>query len=180
MATAIWHKARRWEQRTHQKKKHGGILGRAGLAVLYSLLNDFHNFRTGRLDPSIKSLAEKASVSARTAHTALARLRTLGIVAWIRRCRHSRDADNKFILQQDTNAYQIAASSQWGPAEPPPPPPPHPDTIGTPKPYPDAIDSARLDIETGDRRRIYGDLASDPNDRLAIALAQLGRAMGAI
>ena len=56
------------------------------LQVLHALVFDFMNFRTGRLDPSYAAIAQKAGVCVRTVATALARLRELGILNWVRRC----------------------------------------------------------------------------------------------
>ena len=48
-AARRWHKARRFDRQTHTPGKHGGVLGRTGLAVLYALLFDFLDYATGRL-----------------------------------------------------------------------------------------------------------------------------------
>lgn len=176
----IWHKARKWDQRTRSKGKHGGIIGRAALSVLYTLLNDFLNFKTGRLDPSIKSISEKAGVCERTCHTALQRLRSLKILDWIRRCSQSQTADGRFALRQDTNAYEVHEGTRWGPADLDPPPPPTRDTLGYPTTVAEPLARSLQALKTGNQRTAFQDLMSDQGDRLAVALAQLGRAMGAI
>jgi hypothetical protein len=53
--------------------------------VLHALVFDFLNFATGRLDPSYVAIARKTNVCERTVATALARLRELGILNWVRR-----------------------------------------------------------------------------------------------
>ena len=49
-AAQLWHKARQWDRETHQRGRHGGIIGRVALDVLYVLTFDFLNYTTGRLD----------------------------------------------------------------------------------------------------------------------------------
>jgi hypothetical protein len=65
---------------------HGGSVGHTALQVLHSLIFDFLNHRTGRLDPSYAAIAHKADVCVRTVAAALKRLRELGILNWVRRC----------------------------------------------------------------------------------------------
>src|SRR3954452_15316134 len=108
-AAQLWHKARRWDRDTRQPGRHGGIIGRTALAVLYALALDFQNFRTGRLDPSLDAIAEKASCCRRAVVDALARLRDLGLLTWQRRCQEDRDAEGHFRLRQCTNAYGLLA-----------------------------------------------------------------------
>jgi hypothetical protein len=55
----------------------------------------------------------------RTVATALARLRELGILNWVRRCAE-RWADGRFVLEQETNAYAVLPESQWQGYRPPP------------------------------------------------------------
>ncbi len=131
--------------------------------------------RTGRLDPSYAAIACKAGVCVRTVATALARLRELGILNWVRRCAESW-RDGHFVLEQQTNGYAVLPDSQWRgyrpPAEPPAPAP-APGTWGEPAPMPDAVTLARLE---GDLMGKVMALATDPKNRLAAALASLGRA----
>jgi hypothetical protein len=88
-AVRLWHRARDFDRGTHQPGHHGGVVGHTGLAVLHALIFDFLNHRTGRLDPSYAAIARKAGVCVRTVATALARLRELGILNWVRRCAES-------------------------------------------------------------------------------------------
>ena len=128
--------------------------------------------RTGRLDPSYAAIARKAGVCVRTVATALARLRELGILNWVRRCAESW-RDGRFVLEQQSNAYAVLPDSQWRGYRPPAAPPaPAPGTWGEPAPVPDAVTQARL--ETDMMGKVMA-LASDPKDRLARALASLGR-----
>ena len=60
-AVKIFHKARAFERQTRQKGKQDGALGRNGLLVLHTLIFDFLNYATGRLDPAIETIARKAA-----------------------------------------------------------------------------------------------------------------------
>jgi hypothetical protein len=90
----------------------GGTLGHAALQVLHTLVFDFLNYGTGRLDPSHAAIARKANVCERTVHSALNRLRDLGILAWIHRCTEGWRA-GRFVLEQETNAYVLQPPSGW-------------------------------------------------------------------
>jgi hypothetical protein len=79
-AVRLWHRARDFDRGTHQPGRHGGCVGHAALQVLHSLIFDFLNHRTGRLDPSYEAIAHKAGVCVRTVAAALKRLRELGIL----------------------------------------------------------------------------------------------------
>ena len=110
----------------------------------------------------------------RAVATALKRLRELGILNWVRRCAESW-RDGRFVLEQQTNAYAVLPDSQWRGYRPPQEPPaPAPGTWGEPAPMPSVL--AQAAAETGDLRAVVRILATDPKDRLAAALARLGRA----
>ena len=177
-AARRWHKARRFERETHEPGKHGGAVGRTGLAVLYALLFDFLDYATGRLDPSYDAIAAKAGVCRRAAVAACRRLKELGLLHWQRRCREEKDEAGRFRLAQETNAYAVLPPANWrGYREPPEPPPPHPTTWGATPPLPDPLSQAADELRHEQRRTALAALASDPNNRLALALAELGRAM---
>jgi hypothetical protein len=172
-AVRLWHRARDFDRGTHEPGKHGGAVGPTALQVLHALIFDFLNHRTGRLDPSYAAIAHKAGVCVRTVATALARLKELGILHWVRRCAESW-RDGRFVLEQETNAYAVLPDTQWRGYRPPQEPPvPAPGTWGEPAPMPDAVTLARLE---GDLMGKVMALATDPKDRLARALASLGRA----
>jgi hypothetical protein len=179
-AARLWHAARRWDRDTRQPGRHGGIIGRTALAALYALLFDFLNHKTGRLDPSLDAIAAKAGCCRRAVVDALARLRDLGLLAWRRRCEETRDAEGRFRLRQRTNAYGLLPLSQWRGYRNPEPPPPDPATLGAPESVPEPIEAAVAEIMQGQHRAALAALEADPGDRLARALAALGRAMGAI
>jgi hypothetical protein len=98
-AVRLWHRARDFDRGTHLPGRHGGCVGHAALQVLHSLIFDFLNHRTGRLDPSYAAIARKAGVCVRTVAAALKRLRELGILNWVRRCAESW-RDGRFVLEQ--------------------------------------------------------------------------------
>jgi hypothetical protein len=180
-AAKRWHAARKWDRETRQPGRHGGIIGRTALAVLYTITFDFLNFRTGRLDPSYDAIAAKAGCCRRAAVNAIRRLKDLGLLHWQRRCEEHRDEAGRFRLRQRTNTYGLLPPSQWlGYREPLPPPPPAPGTWGALEPIPDPIEAAVAMLASGDPIATLKALEADPGDRLAVALAALGRAMGAI
>jgi len=179
-AARLWHAARRWDRDTRQPGRHGGIIGRTALAALYALLFDFLNHRTGRLDPSLEAIARKAGCCRRAVVDALARLRDLGLLTWQRRCEKDRDAEGRFRLRQKTNAYGLLPPSQWRGYRDTDPPPPSPDVLGAPERVPDPIEAAVAEITNGQHKAAVAALEADPRDRLAMALAGLARAMGAI
>jgi hypothetical protein len=176
-AVRLWHRARDFDRATHQPGQHGGAVGHTALQVLHSLIFDFLNHRTGRLDPSYAAIASKAGVCVRTVATALQRLRELGILNWVRRCAE-RWQDGRFVLAQETNAYGLLPETQWRGYRPPAEPPgPAPGTWGEPAPMPSVLAQAALESrQGGDLRAVVHALEAEPKDGLAAALARLGRA----
>src|ERR1700722_17739873 len=175
-ATRLWHRARDFDRKTRRKDHHGGALGHAALQVLHTLIFDFLNYASGRLDPSYAAIARKANVCERTVASALRRLRELGILNWVRRCSEKR-IDGRFVLEQETNAYAVLPPSQWrGYKEPPEPPPPAPGTWGDHPPLPSVLEQAAADRRDGaSPQTVIRTLESDEGDPLAAALARLGR-----
>jgi hypothetical protein len=177
-AVRLWHRAREFDRQTHQPGRHGGTVGHTGLQVLHTLIFDFLNYASGRLDPSYAAIARKANVCERAVATALKRLRELGILNWVRRC--AKDwQDGRFVLAQETNAYAVLPSSQWrGYREPVgEAPAPAAGTWGDPPPMSDVRLQAALEAgQGGNLRSVVQVLEHDPKDRLAAALARLGRA----
>ena len=149
------------------------------MQVLHTLIFDFMNWRSGRLDPSYSAIARAANVCERTVATALARLKALGIVDWVRRCAESRTQDGRFVLTQKTNAYAVLPASQWrGYREPPDPPPPASGTWGDHPPLPDVVLQAVEERRHGGGMAgVLSILASDPADALAAVLARIGSAV---
>lgn len=178
-ALKLWYRAKRWDQRTHEKFRHGGIVGRSALAVLHVLITDFLNFRTGRLDPAIATIAKAARVCERTAATALARLRDLGIIGWLRRCEESTDEHGRFILRQRTNAYSIIDAKSWIGDDEPDPPAPSRDELGLSAHRHTAIEAAAEQVAAKNPSGMLADLRADPNDALALAFASFLEAIQA-
>jgi hypothetical protein len=180
-AVKLWHRARDFDRQTRQKDKHGGALGHTALQVLHSLLFDFLNYTSGRLDPSYAAIARKANVCQRTVATALAKLRAAGVLNWVRRCAEGRQEDGRFMLQQETNAYAVLPETQWHGYRPPlEPPAPQSGTWGDHPALPDVMSQALAERQQGGTlHQVIGILDSDPTNALAAALARLGQAMQA-
>jgi hypothetical protein len=181
-AVRLWHRARDFDRQTKRGDGcHGGAIGPTALRVLEALIFDFLNYRSGRLDPSYAAIARKANICVRAVATAIQRLRELRVLTWARRCRESRRDDGRYVLEQETNAYAVLPASQWfGYQAPPEAPPPAPGTWGDHPPLPDAVTLAALARRGGDcPQEAIRVLESDSGDRLAAALAKLGRAVQA-
>ena len=177
-AAKRWYAARRFDRQTHQPGKHGGAIGRSGLAVLYALLFDCLDFASGCLEPSYDEIAAKAGVCRRTVATALQKLRALGLLHWQRRSREATDELGRFRLVQEKNAYAVLPPSQWkGFYEPLPAPSPEPGTWGDHPPLPDPISEAVTELRHGQHQAALAFLESDPGNGLAAVLARLGRAV---
>jgi hypothetical protein len=177
-ATQLWHRARDFDRQTRRSGHHGGAVGHAALQVLHALIFDFLNYASGRLDPSHAAIARKANVAERTVRYALARLRSLGILNWVRRCAESW-RDGRFVLEQETNAYAVLPATQWCGYRPPAEPvAPASGTWGDHPPLPSLLVQAAAERQQGaSLRSMIGILDADPADLLAGALARLGQVM---
>jgi hypothetical protein len=181
-AVKLWHRARDFDRQTKRgDRRHGGAVGPTALKVLEVLVFDFLNFRSGRLDPSYAAIARKANLCVRAVATALQRLKELRIINWARRCQECRRDNGQFELRQESNAYAVLPASQWfGYREPPEALPPAPGTWGAHPSLSDAVTLAAVARRGGDcPQEAIRVLESDPGDRLAAALARLGRAVQA-
>lgn len=179
-AARLYQQAERMECATRQPGKQDGAIGRNGLAVLRAFLFGFLNHKTGRIDPSHAAIARRAAISERSVRRGLVKLAAAGLVHWVRRCIEVV-RDGRFSLEQETNAYAVLPATQWLGfsvlcPERPPAPPPAPGTWGDHPPLPDALTMACIE-----RRALTGPAAfmaaleSDPSDKLALALARLGK-----
>lgn len=179
-AIRIYHKAVAWNRSGKLARCHGGLIGSHVLLVLHSLIFDFLNHNTGRLDPSYAAIQRATRLCRQTVAIALARLKHLGIINWIRRCQEGKDEDGRFALRQETNAYAILPATQWrGYSDTIIAEPPHPSTWGAAPPLPSLLEEAAMDARGGDSpARIVSRLDADPTDAVAAALASLGRALG--
>jgi hypothetical protein len=179
-ATRLYHEARRFERQTRNQSGHqDGALGRNGLAVLHALIFDFLNYATGALFPSIKAIAYAANISPRSVSRGLAKLKSCGVVNWLRRCAEDWQ-DGRFVLRQETNAYGILPATQWrGYALEPEAPAPTGDTWGAQPPLPTCLESACQEAAQGSLAQMLRELEADPRDPLAAVLARLGRHVAA-
>jgi hypothetical protein len=179
-AMRIYHKAVKWNARSKRAGCHGGVIGSHVLLVLHTLIFEFLNHATGRLDPSYHGIQKKMRLCRQTVAKALAKLRELGIINWIQRCRRDRDEDGRFALRQITNAYAILPATQWrGYVDLAPPETPHPSIWGATPPLPPLLEQAATAVRDGDSMTaIVMRLDDDPGDTLASTLARLGRALG--
>lgn len=177
-AAQLWHKARRFDRQTHQSGRHGGVIGRTALIVLHTLLFEFLNYRTGQLDPSYDSIARRSGVCRRAVASALRRLKALGVLNWLRRCSEGRDAQGRFTLTQDTNAYAVLPCSQWHGYSEPPEPGIHPAEWGAVPPMRCLTEQGRTALNAGeDQHTVASWIGDDPSDPLAIALAAFYRSL---
>ncbi|MFL5289006.1 MAG: hypothetical protein ACJ8AW_50640 [Rhodopila sp.] len=178
-AMRLWQYARDFDRQTKEKGRHGGAVGHTGLKVLHTLIFDFLNFASGRLDPSYAAIARKANLSDRAVATALKRLHAVGILAWVRRCREGW-TDGRYWREQLTNAYALLPSTGWRGFRPPrdEPPAPHPDTWGKPPAMPSILAAAAMERRAGGTlKEVIRMLELGPVNGLEAALARLGRAM---
>jgi hypothetical protein len=175
MAIAI-ERAEDFERNTRQPGRQDGAVSRNGLAVLRAF-RKIVNYTTGRLDPSIATIARWANISVRSVLRGLAKLRAAGLVTWQRRCSESIEG-GRFTLRQESNAYAIQPDSHWrGYRAPPPPPPPHALEWGARPALPPAL-QATAELRGASRDDVLRVLESDPDKGgLAAALARLGRAL---
>jgi hypothetical protein len=180
VAIRIYHKAVEWNRRGKLAGCHGGLIGSHVLHVLHTLIFDFLNHATGRLDPSYNAIQRRTRLCRQTVAKALARLKQLGIINWIRRCREDHDEHGRFVLRQETNAYAILPETQWRNfMDIDMPEPPHPATWGATPPLPSLIEQASsIREEGGSIAAAAALLDADPQDSLAVALARLGRTLG--
>jgi hypothetical protein len=179
VAIRTYHKAVEWNRRSKTPGCHGGVIGSHVLLVLHSLVFDFLNHRTGRLDPSYNALQRSTRLCRQTIAGALARLKQLGIISWVRRCYEDWD-EGRFVLRQDTNAYAILPPTQWrNYMDVDLPEAPHPSAWGAAPPLPSLVEQAVEDRNAGaSLRSVVENLSDDPLDPLAAALARLGRTLG--
>ncbi|MCW3837787.1 helix-turn-helix domain-containing protein [Sphingomonas canadensis] len=102
---AVLRAARRFEQESMERSRRNGALGHIGLEVLEALYS-FADYKTGRCDPSVDTIAAKIKRSYKAVRQALERLRAAGFVEWIRRCVSTgNEGQAGPQVQQTSNAY---------------------------------------------------------------------------
>lgn len=133
-------------------RRYGGILGSAFIRVLQSLIFDFLDYKTGRLDPSYNAIAKKTGLGRSTVAVALKLGHRAGVIHWDRRCKLvPATTGRRQELRQETNAYTILSPHNWRgykPAKKEKAPPPHPKTWGAVKEPPRIY------------KTLYGDVSS--------------------
>jgi hypothetical protein len=178
-AMRLWRYAQELDRQTKEKGRHGGAIGHTGLKVLHTLIFDFLNFASGRLDPSYAAIARKANLCESAVASALKRLHAAGILGWVRRCREGW-TDGRYWREQLTNAYALLPSTGWRGFRPPhdEPPPPHPDTWGKPPAMPSILAAAAVERRAGGTlKAAIQVLEQGAVNGLEAALARLGRAV---
>lgn len=176
-AARLFSEAKRFEGQTRRPGRQDGKIGRNGILVLQTLLFDFLNHKSGRLDPSYEAIAKKANISRSSVAKGLAALKAAGIIHWVRRC-IERFVDGRYSLEQETNAYAVLPSGQWRGYRPTPVPlTPESGTWGDHPPL-DAFDDASSALRSGDGLGASVTcLEADPTNALALSLARLGRSL---
>lgn len=108
---AVLKSARLFERRSRRERQlvhpgtRNGALGQIGLDVLEALY-EWVDFKTGRLDPAIATIAAKVGHSYAAVHAALRRLRAAGFLHWVRRSRPTENAGEAGPqVEQISNAY---------------------------------------------------------------------------
>lgn len=111
---ALLKSAREVERQTRRARQaqqpgvRNGVLGHIGLDVLEVLYTRFLDFRTGRLDPAIDTIAAAVGHSYAAVHAALRRLRKAGFLHWVRRSEPIEDAAGGGPqVRQISNAYAL-------------------------------------------------------------------------
>lgn len=100
--------AERFERVNRETGKRSGPLGPVGLEVLRELLR-LIDYRTGRLEPSLRYLMERLRRSRDAVTRALAALRKAGFLDWLRRWEPTGAKDGEGpAIKQATNAYRLA------------------------------------------------------------------------
>jgi DNA-binding transcriptional MocR family regulator len=164
--------------RTKLKHRHGGSIGRLALGVYHALAFDCVNYKSGRCDPSLDTIARRASCSRRAVASALARLQRLGIIDWQRRCDLVQSPGGRWQLCQRSNAYHLASPVHWRTHDrESPAPAPEPGTWGDHPPLPEALEAAAAAAAAGDEVERDRLLQSAEPGSLGAAIARLGQAI---
>jgi hypothetical protein len=99
--------AERWDRKSKIAGHKNGAIGHVGLEVLRELMR-IVDYKTGRLEPSLAYLQRRLKRSRAAIVDALARLRLVGFVDWLRRYEEADTAGNKGPqIRQATNAYRV-------------------------------------------------------------------------
>ncbi len=105
--------AKALEKKTKAKGRTDGAVGRSGLVVLQVLLTFASYSGTGRCDPSLETIAERARCCVQTVVSALDRLASIGLISVTRRWLRYFDPRTGVVhSRQITNAYHFAAADK--------------------------------------------------------------------
>lgn len=168
--------AERFDRATKRAGRHGGAIGHTALKVYHTLLFGFFNLKTGQLDPSYAAIARRTNLCRKAVWAALRRLKALGLINWTRRCSAGEDGAGRFVLRQETNAYQVQPEADWQGYEPAPEAPgtPEPGTWGAPAPVLDGLAQYTADRDMGlSQEAAAAALARVAETRLEIVTARL-------
>lgn len=104
---AVVKAAERFDDLTKDPGAHMGALGLSGIKVLRTLFS-YVDLMTGRLEPAIATIAERARLARGTVVRALARLKAHGFLDWLRRTEALDNPGAGPQVTQVTNAYWFA------------------------------------------------------------------------
>lgn len=97
----------RAERREVEPGARNGVLGDVAIAVL-EYLYEVVDYRTGRLEPAIRTIADAIGRAYSAVHQALVRLREHGFLSWMRRSKKREDAlPFGPQIEQASNAYAL-------------------------------------------------------------------------
>jgi len=99
--------AKKYELHTKVFNKRTGALGGVAIEILDYLAN-LVDYRTGRLDPSIKTMMEKLRRSRDAIVRGLKALRAHGFIDWLRRYVPTGNEGAGVQVQQTSNAYRLS------------------------------------------------------------------------
>lgn len=112
----------RLAHRRERNRRENGSIGHVGLEVLRELLR-LIDYRSGRLDPAIATLAQRIGRSIAAVAEALKRLRAHGFLDWLRRYVPTGNAGLRGPqVKQTSNAYRLMLPIQVARSMTAPPP----------------------------------------------------------
>lgn len=163
--------AKRYERIERRPGNRNGPLGPVAIEVLEYLVNVV-DFETGRLEPSIDTMAHRLKRSRDAVVRGLANLRRHGFLDWLRRYELTANEGRGPQVRQATNAYRLSLPERarrllgWH---------------SLPPPLPDDAEHAR-EVRAAELEKYRKSLPSEErvsfgveDDRLAQALVRLGR-----
>ncbi|MDH4990685.1 helix-turn-helix domain-containing protein [Aquamicrobium lusatiense] len=103
--------AKRYERIERRPGKRNGPLGPVAIELLEYLVNVV-DFETGRLEPSIDTMAHRLKRSRDAVVRGLANLRRHGFLDWIRRYEPTGNEGRGPQVRQATNAYRLSLSER--------------------------------------------------------------------